>query len=118
MYVDRVLPMGLTSDALICQRLTNAVSFIYNKWGWFVVNYLDDFGGAEVWNKAQEAFDALSNVIETCRLEESMAKACPPSSNMVFLGILFHTERLTLTVTSERLAEIPELLLQVWQNKS
>ncbi len=38
MYVDRVLPMGLHSAALICQRVKNAVPFIYNKWGWFVVN--------------------------------------------------------------------------------
>ncbi len=73
--------------------------------------------GAEVWTKAHEAFDALSSIIENCGLEESIAKACPPSTNMVFLGILFDTERLTLTVTSERLAEILELI-QVWQNKS
>ncbi len=47
--------MGLHSAALICQRLTNAVTYIYNKQGWSVVNYLDDFGGAEVWEKAEEA---------------------------------------------------------------
>ncbi len=51
----RVLPMGLRSAAPICQQLTNAVTYIYNKQGWSVVNYLDDFGGAEVWEKAEEA---------------------------------------------------------------
>jgi len=117
MYVDRVLPMGLRSAALICQRLTNAIAFIYNKWGWDVINYLDDFGGAEVWEKAEEAFDVLRNLLIACGLEESVAKACAPSTCMLFLGILLDTVRLTLSVTSERLTEILDLL-KVWQNKT
>jgi len=117
MYVDRVLPMGLRSAALICQRLTNAVTFIYHKWGWDAINYLDDFGGVEVWEYAQEAFDELRKLLIACGLEESMVKACAPSTCMVFLGILLDTVNLTLSVTSDRLTEILELL-QVWQSKA
>jgi hypothetical protein len=115
-YIDRVLPMGLRTSALICQRLTNAVMFIYNKWGWLAINYLDDFGGAETWDKAEEAFIALSKVLKDCGLEESEIKAWGPNTLMVFLGILFDTVNLTLSVTDERLVEIKELL-QLWMNK-
>jgi hypothetical protein len=108
--------MGLRTAALICQRLTNAVSFIYNKWGWFAVNYLDDFGGAEVWEKAEKAFVELGRLLKECGLEESLLKAWAPNTWMVFLGILFDTVNMTLSVTPERLYEIM-LLLAKWSKK-
>jgi hypothetical protein len=109
-YVDRVLPMALRSAAHICQRLTNAVTFIYSKGGWIAVNYLDDFGSAETWDKAEEAFTELGRVIKACGLEESPDKACSPNGLMIFLGVLFNTNDLTLSVTEERLSEILQLL--------
>jgi hypothetical protein len=39
--------MGLTSAAHICQRVTNAVSYMYRLLGFDIVNYLDDFAGVE-----------------------------------------------------------------------
>ena len=47
LYFDRVLSMGLTSAAHICQRVTNAVSYMYRLLGFDIVNYLDDFAGVE-----------------------------------------------------------------------
>ena len=41
--------MGLKSAAFICQRLTNAVNWIYSQEGFSAVYYLDDFGAAEIW---------------------------------------------------------------------
>ncbi len=35
-----------------------------------MVNYLNDFGGAEVWEKAEQAFVALGTVIKDSGLEE------------------------------------------------
>ncbi len=78
--------------------------------GWFVVNYLDDFRGVEVWDKAQEAFEDLRKVIKASGLEESEVKACGPGTSMIFLGVLFDTIKLTLSVTDERLLELRELL--------
>ena len=46
-FVDRVLPMGLKSSAFICQSVTNAVRFIAKKHDISLINYLDDFAGAE-----------------------------------------------------------------------
>ncbi len=110
-YVDHVLPMGLRSTALICQRLTNAVSFIYSKRGWYTVNYLDYLGGG---GKADKAFEELAVVIDESGLHESVEKKCPLNIGMVFLGIMFETENVTLSVTEERMLEVQQLL-SIWQ---
>ena len=51
--------------------------------------------------------------MDFCGLEESVEKACHPSTRMVFIGVLFGTEALSLFVTKERLTEI-KLLVQNW----
>ena len=49
-------------------------------------------------------------------LDESLEKACFLSTEMVFIGVLFNTETMTLKVTPERLAEIQSLVL-LWLGK-
>ena len=44
--------MGLRSSAQICQCITTSITFMYFKLGYMMVNYLDDFGGAETKKKA------------------------------------------------------------------
>ena len=39
--------MGLRSAARICQRVTNAIAFMFRSIGFNVINYLDGFAGAE-----------------------------------------------------------------------
>ena len=48
--------------------------------------------------------------MEYCGLEEALEKSCPPSTQMIFIGVLFDTESLTLLVTHERLQEIKNLV--------
>ena len=64
-----------------------------------VENYLDDFMGAAE-SGAHEAPD----------------KACPPACAVTWLGILFNTRDLSLTITPDRLEEITELL-QGWAGR-
>ena len=105
LFVDRVLPMGLRSSAYICQRVTDAVSFIAKKYEVSVVNYLDDFAGAEVSNLADVSFKKLKRVLDNCGLEESIEKTCSPSYKMSFSGIWFDTEKMSMEVTPDRLLE-------------
>ena len=107
-YVDVTLPMGLRSAAYICQRITNAVRFMCEQRGLTVTNYLDDFAGCENWNNAERAFHTVGEILDKCGLAESVDKACPPSTKMVFLGVLFDTDKLTLEITPDRLLEIEE----------
>ena len=48
--------MGLRSAANICQRVTNAISFILLQVGIAILNYLDDFAGAERKENAEFAY--------------------------------------------------------------
>lgn len=114
---DIVLSMGLRSAAHICQRVTNAITFIMHVVGICICNYLDDLMGVEKPQLAQFAFDTLGGILARCGFEESKDKACLPATKMVFLGILFDSEKMTLEITPERLLEIMELI-QDWLTKS
>ncbi|CAC5393773.1 unnamed protein product [Mytilus coruscus] len=58
-FVDRVLPMGLKSSAFICQTVTNAVRFIAKNHDISLINYLDDFAGAEISEKADISYKKI-----------------------------------------------------------
>ena len=47
-YFDKVLPMGLRSAPYIAQRLSNALAWIHQQLQFYLLNYVDDFVGAEV----------------------------------------------------------------------
>ena len=53
------LPMGAKSSAFLCQRFSNAISFILFKIGIYILNYLDDLASAETPQNAQFAFGTL-----------------------------------------------------------
>ena len=114
-YFDITLSMGSKSAAYCCQRTTNALSQVYRNFGYDDVNYLDDLGAAEE-HKAEEAYDCLGYVFDTIGVEESKGKASPPNYRAVFLGILYDTIRMTMTIKPERIQEIQELLVW-WEAK-
>jgi hypothetical protein len=110
-FFDRVLSMGLRSAAYICQRVTNAVSYICDfHYGLQVINYLDDFAGCNTPDKTSREYDTLGQVLKECGLEESVENAIPPSTSMFCLGILVDTVSCTLSITKERLDEISSLV--------
>ena len=112
-YFDKVLPFGLCSAAFLCQKITSAIRYICQILRILIVNYFDDLAGADTEALALKSYQELKNAITFCGLEESVEKTCPPSTQMVFIGILFDSETLTLSVTPERLHEI-KMLVQEW----
>ena len=105
--------MGLKSAAFIEQRVTNAVKYICQILNILLENYLDDLAGGDYPDKAWFSNLELAKVLGFCGLEESVHKAYPPATRMVFIGVLFDTETLTLLVTQGRLEEI-KLLVKSW----
>ncbi len=106
LFIDSVLPFGLRSAAHICQRVTNAVAHMFSSecaGRYKVCNYLDDFAGVCTPEEAQAAYGEFRALLHTLGLEEATAKACPPSTNMTFIGVRFDTDHLSLEVTPERL---------------
>ena len=62
------------------------------------------------------AFFELGHLLRNLGLWEANSKACPPATIMVFLGVLFNTEELTVAITDERLKEIKSLVSK-WRTK-
>ena len=112
-YFDKVLPFGLRSVAFLCQTVTSAIRYICQILRFLVVNYLDDLAGVDTEELALKSYQELKNVITFCTLEESVEKTCPPSTQIVFSGILLDSGTFTLSVTPERLHEI-KMLVQEW----
>ncbi|VDI50420.1 Hypothetical predicted protein [Mytilus galloprovincialis] len=101
-------PIGYTAESdFICSLHDEAV--------WLLLNYLDDFAGAEKSEDANVVFDLLGRLLDSCGLEESVEKASSPSTVMTFLGVKFDTSELTISVTTERVEEIL-LLVKTWLN--
>ncbi|MFA8342383.1 MAG: hypothetical protein ACEPO8_05370, partial [Rhodothermaceae bacterium] len=106
LYFDVAPPFGLRSSAMMCQRTTSAVTHMYDALGFHCTNYIDEFGGAEIPEKSSEAFHTLGSLLASLGLESSPEKESPPSTSMVFLGILINTDDMTISVTPDRLLEL------------
>ena len=105
-YFDIAPPFGLRSAAMMCQRTTSAVTYMFQSMGYQCTNYIDDFGGADSAETAHSAFRALGDLFSTLGLESSPDKDCTPSQIMIFLGILFNSVHITMSVTTDRLNEL------------
>ena len=56
LYFDVAPPFGLRSAAMMCQRTTSAVTYMFQSMGYHCTNYIDDCGGADCAENAQSAF--------------------------------------------------------------
>ena len=86
LYFDTVLPMGLRSAAMACQRVTNAIRYMCSSQGYNILNYLDNFTGVSHPDIALAADNFLGDLLRELHLEESVQKAEPPSTSMTILG--------------------------------
>ena len=106
LYYDTRCPFGLRTSAMICQRTTKAAVYCFTKAGFLADVYLDDFYGADVPARALHAFQSLKNLLHELGLQTSPDKECPPSTNMVCLGVEVDSEHFTLSVTATRLQDL------------
>ena len=89
-----------------CQRTTKAVFHCFTKAGFFADVYLDDFYGADTPARAPQAFQNLKDLLHELGLQTSPEKDCPPSTNMVCLGVEVDSEHFTLSVTATRVEDL------------
>ena len=115
-YYGVCLSMDGASSAYCCQRSTDIITYLFKQHGYDDINYLDDLGGAETVELADQAFHCLGWIMERIGVKEAQNKAIAPSVMVVFLGILFNTMSMTLQITRERLTEI-QTILKEWLKK-
>ena len=106
LYFDTRCPFGLRTSAMICQRTTKAVVHCFTELGFFADVYLDDFYGADTPERASRAFQSLQDLLHELGLQTSPDKDCPPSTNMVCLGVEVDSEHFTLSVTETRVKDL------------
>ena len=104
--------MGLRLAAYICQRVTNAVVYVHRSFGYWSINYLDDFGSAELADQAWSSYNLMGKIMNTIGLQEAEEKSVPPNTRMEFLGNTVDTLRMTLEVSEHRKQELSEILDQ------
>ena len=105
-YFDKVLPMGMRSAPYIAQQVTNAIAYIHWQMEFFLLNYVDDFVGAEVWEKIWQAYHALTELLQELRVDTSQEKLVPPTMRLEFLGIMFDSQTMTMEISKQKMLEI------------
>ena len=106
-YMDICPPFGLRSAAMMMQRTTEAVSFIHRIKGHESFPYIDDFGGAELsCSKSLFELRILQQVLSELGLVEAINKVCEPTQTMIWLGIMFNTMNMTMSIPKEKLDTI------------
>ena len=115
-YFDKVLPMGMRSAPYITQRITNAIAYIHRKLE-FLLNYVDDFVGAELKDRIWQAYNHLTQLLEQLGVETSPEKMVPPTTRLEFLGITFDTISMTMEISEDKLEDI-KMELHGWLTKT
>ena len=115
-YVDVAVAMGMVSAPYCCQRTTDALAAIHVHKGYWLMNYIDDFIGAEKWSKVFSSFHELGQLFREVGISESHEKKCPPDTEINCLGTLFNSLNMTMQVTPDRLLELHNLL-EEWHFK-
>jgi len=108
-FYDKTLPMGLSSSAALFEKFSGATEWIVKKVLGLsdVEHYLDDFvGAAESLERAQEQLSTLIHLLEFLGWPVNPQKTVPPSQIVKVLGIVFDTIKMTLSVGTQRLADI------------
>ena len=77
-YIDKNLAFGAIHGTAIFERITNLIRFILAKQGIKIFNYIDDIYACGHENVADEAFRALTLVIERVGLPINASKVFPP----------------------------------------
>ena len=117
-YIDVCPPFGLKSSAMCMQRTTDAISYMHGKAGYVSRPYLDDFGGAEAERgEAEKALQTLQTIMKEIGVVEAEHKICQPSQTMIWLGILFDSVNMTMTIPPGKLREIMTTLRE-WQGRT
>ena len=106
-YLDMCPPFGLKTSALFMQR----TSYVHGLHGYYSRPYLDDFGGAEgTRERADDALDELQDIMGKVGLVEATKKVCRPAQTMIWLGILFDSNKMTMRIPDGKMGEIGEVL--------
>ncbi len=119
-YFDVVMQFGITSATAIFEWYSSAAQYIAQRTCALkhVVHYVDDFmiliKGI---NAAKLALESVIKLFAELGIPISMSKLEGPSTSMIFLGILFDSQSMTIRLDDDKLKSIHDEL-SAWSDRS
>ena len=112
-YVDISVPFGLRQGASACQRTTEAVVQIAgHEHGVEAEPYVDDTAGASVPHEADGHYGGLLRVMENLGLVAAPHKSVAPCTILLWIGVLFNSITMSMSIDPIRIAEALEMCHQ------
>ena len=110
--MDLSLPFGLRWAASHCQDVTSLVPRDLTRKGLSILNYIDNFWGGlnSDLTTATDHFTKLQGLLAHLGLREASHKATAPATSMVWLGLLFDSMDMTVTLPPNKLTEVLDLI--------
>ena len=108
-YFDLSLAFGGRWHAAACQRVTEALQFILAQRGIRVWPYLDDIVGlADDLPTAIQHFAEIRSIMSALGLQEATHKAQPPTQRLVWIGVLFDVQLMTMSIPQSKIEQALE----------
>ena len=117
LYFDKMLPMGMRTAPYIAQRVTNAIKHIHQQLHYFLLNYVDDFLGAEHRDIIWQAYNHLTWLLQQLRVDTAPDKIVPPTTRIEFLGITLDSQEMTMEIPTDKIEEVAKEL-DTWLYKT
>jgi hypothetical protein len=116
-YIDTAIAFGLRHGASFAQRVSGAVCDILESEQHTALSYIDDFAGAqESLSTATTAYNRAIDLLQELGLEQNKDKAIPPTSQLIWIGVLFNTDIMQMSIPPGVL-EDTRLLVVKWLHK-
>ena len=114
-YWDQSIPFGVKWGAAMCQRVSDAICHISRiECGASNMAYIDDtVGGALGTAKAARHFEGTRKVMLSVGMKVAPEKCQAPCTRMIWIGILWDTIAMTMTINPEKIAETRELCMSI-----
>jgi hypothetical protein len=116
-FTDISLPFGLRWASMSCQRSLSVLVHVCAKQGVQLILYIDDFAGcASSLKQATQQFQLVRKTLVDFGVQEATHKATLPSKTILWLGLLFNTVDMTVSIPPEKLSDIIHHLY-AWHSK-
>ena len=109
-YIDICPSFGSRCSSAAQQRVSTAVCHLLSKKGFTTLAYVNDFCGAHcTYSEAVRTFSEFETICDRLGLKIAPEKSAYPSTRMEWLGFVFDTVTMEVTIPESKLQEIIHL---------
>ena len=116
-FTDICPSFGCRGSSMAQQRVSESVCYLMSTEGYTTLAYIDDFCGIQTSSShADAAYASFFSLTETLGLKLAPNKCAPPQTRMEWLGFVFDTLEMSITLPSQKLREILAIT-SAWSSK-